>query len=136
MTEATEGRHRHFLLEGVTETEAYRYPGGGDGGSAIPERDRVRHGGALRGQIEGVRGEAESAREAQQDAGMEDGLGLRVEFESFPDVELAFESLAREPSGIELSNIRHENNRTLATVFVPDGKLDHLGDEVMKVFRV
>ena len=54
---------------------------------------------------------------------MEDGLGLRVEFESFPDVELAFESLAREPSGIELLNVRHEENRTLATVFVPDGKL-------------
>ena len=67
---------------------------------------------------------------------MEDDLGLQVEFESFPDVELAFESLARERSGIELSNIRHEENRTLATVFVPDGKLDHLGDEVMKVFRV
>ena len=90
MTEATGGRHRHFLLEGVTETEAYRYPGGGDRGSTIPERDRVRHGGGLRGQIEGIRGEAESAREAQQDAGMEDGLGLRLEFESFPDVELAF----------------------------------------------
>ncbi len=123
MTETTGGQHPHFLLEGVTETEAYRYPGGGDGGSAIPERDRVRHGGALRGQIEGLRGEAESAREAQQVAGMEDGPGLQVEFESFPDVELAFESLARERSGIELSNIRHEDNRTLATVFVPDGKL-------------
>ena len=56
---------------------------------------------------------------------MEDDLGLQVEFESFPDVELAFESLARERSGIELLNVRHEENRTLATVFVPDGKLDH-----------
>ena len=94
MTEATEGQHPHFLLEGVTETEAYRYPGGGDEGSAIPERDRGRHGGALQGQIEGLRGEAESAREAQQDAGMEDGLGLQVEFESFPDVELAFKTVS------------------------------------------
>ena len=94
MTEATEGQHPHFLLEGVTETEAYRYPGGGDEGSAIPERDRGRHGGALQGQIEGLRGEAESAREAQQDAGMEDDLGLQVEFESFPDVELAFKTVS------------------------------------------
>ena len=54
---------------------------------------------------------------------MVDGLGLQVEFESFPDVELAFESLGRESSGIELLNVRHEENRTLATVFVPDGKL-------------
>ena len=70
MTEATAGQHRHFLLEGITETEAYRYPGGGDRGSAIPERDRVRHGGAFRGQIEGLGGEAETAREARQ-AGFE-----------------------------------------------------------------
>ena len=56
---------------------------------------------------------------------MEEGLGLQVEFESFPDVELAFESLARERSGIELLNVRHEEDRTQATVFVPDGKLEH-----------
>ena len=56
---------------------------------------------------------------------MEDGLGLQVEFESFPDIELAFESLAREDWGIELLNVRQEDDRTYATVFVPDGKLDH-----------
>ena len=123
MPEATEGQHRHFLLEGITETEAYGYPGGGNGGSAIPERDRVRHGGALQRQIDELRSEAKTAREAQQDAGMVDGLGLQVEFESFPDVKLAFESLGREHLGIELLNVRHEKNRTLATVFVPDGKL-------------
>ncbi len=123
MTEATAGRHRHFLLEEVTQTEAYRYPGRRNGGSKIPHRDRVRHGGALRGQIDRLRAEAEDARGAQLDAGMEESLGLRVEFESFPDLELAFESLARERSGIELFNVRHEGNRTLATVFVPEGKL-------------
>ncbi len=47
-----------------------------------------------------------------------------MEFESFPDIELAFESLTRERSGIELLNIRHQHQRTLATVFVPDGKLE------------
>ena len=56
---------------------------------------------------------------------MEDGLGLQVEFESFPDIELAFESLAREHWGIELLNVRHEKSSTFAAVFVPDGKLDH-----------
>ena len=54
-----------------------------------------------------------------------DELGLRVEFESFPDIELAFESLARERSGIELLNVRRVENATHATVLVPDGKLDH-----------
>ena len=126
MAEEPNGLKRHFILEDVTDTEAYRYPGsGGDGGSTIPERDRARHSGALRRQIDELRAEAESAREAQRDAGIEVGLGLQVEFESFPDVELAFESLAREHSGIELQNVRHEDDRTLATVFVPDGKLEH-----------
>ncbi len=49
-----------------------------------------------------------------------------MEFESFPDIELAFESLARERSGIELLNVRHDEQRTLATIFMPDGKLDAL----------
>ena len=48
-----------------------------------------------------------------------------MEFESFPDIELAFESLAREHQGIELLNVRQEEDRTHATVFVPDGRLVH-----------
>ena len=126
MADEPDGLRRHFILEGVTETEPYRYPAtGGDDRSEIPARNRAQHGAALQRQIDKLRGVAEDAREAQQAAGMEDGLGLHVEFESFPDIELAFESLARERSGIELLNVRDEDDRTHATVFVPDGKLDH-----------
>ena len=126
MAEEPDGLRRHFILDGVTETEPYRYPGSGGGDrSEIPARNRVQHGAALQRQIDELRGVAEFAREAQQAAGMEDGLGLQVEFESFADIEPAFESLARERSGIELLNVRREDNRTHATVFVPDGKLDH-----------
>ena len=124
MVNGSDERHRHFILEGVTETEAYRSRGGG-GRPPIPRQNRAQHGGALLRQIEALRTDAVSAREAQQAAGLEDGLGLQVEFESFPDIELAFESLARERSGIELLNVRQEKDRTHATVFVPDGKLDH-----------
>ena len=63
--------------------------------------------------------------EAQRQAGIDEGLGLMIEFESFPDIDLAFESLARERSGIELLNVRRDGNRMCATVFVPDGKLVH-----------
>lgn len=126
MAEERDGLRRHFILDGVTETEPYPYPGAGGGApSEVPARNRDQNGGALQRQIGKLRGVAEVARDAQQAAGMEDGLGLQVEFESFPDIELAFESLARDHWGIELLNVRHENNRTLATVFVPDGKLDH-----------
>lgn len=116
--------YRHFILQGVTETEAFQSRGGG-GRPAIPRQDRAQHGGALRRQIDELRIEAAAASEAQREAGLEDGLGLQVEFESFPDTELAFESLARERQGIELLNVRQEENRTHATVFVPDGRLDH-----------
>ena len=126
MANGNEGRNRHFILEGVTETEAYGYPGGGGGGGAnIPERDRRSHAAALRGHLEEVRATAAATADAQRDAGMEQGLGIQVEFESFPELALAFESLARERSGIELLNVRHEDKVTRATVFVPDGKLDH-----------
>ena len=124
MANGSDERHRHFILEGVTETEAFRSRGGG-GRSPIPRRNRSQHGGALLQQVDELRDAAAYARETQQDAGLEDGLGLQVEFESFPDIELAFESLAREPQGIELLNVRQEESRTHATVFVPDGKLDH-----------
>ena len=128
MAEGTEGRHRHFVLEDITETDVYRSPQQRRGRPDIPEQDRARHGGELQRQLSEIRTEAETARRAQQAVGIqEDGLGLQIEFESFSEVELAFESLARERSGIELLNVRHEEegNRTLATVFVPDGKLDH-----------
>ncbi len=126
MANGNGGQNPHFILEGVTETEAYRYPGGGGGDRPdIPERDRPSHAAALRGQLNEVRATAENAAAAQRQAGMEDGLGLHVEFESFPELEVAFESLARENQGIELLNVRHYDDVTRATVFVPDGKLDH-----------
>ena len=112
MANGTEERNRHFVLEGVTEVEPYRSPQEGGGRPNIPARDRQRHGTSLMRQLGELRSEAETARAAQQEAGLDDGLGLRIEFESFPEIELAFESLARERSGIELLNVRHHERRT------------------------
>jgi hypothetical protein len=114
----------HFILEGVTDTEQFRRTGRGEK-PVIPQRDRGEHGGALLAQIAALEPEFDTARAAQDHAGFEGGFGLQVEFESFPDIHLAFESLARERSGIELLNVRHDEHKTYATVFVPDGKLEH-----------
>lgn len=116
-------KKKHFILDRFTETERYTPPRQIIQPNRIPGQDRHSHGRSLLGQIETLKGEFRTARQAQEDAGFEGGFGLQVEFESFPDIELAFESLARERSGIELLNIRHEENRSYATVFVPDGKL-------------
>lgn len=125
MANGTEERHRHFILDGVTEVEPYRSPQQGGKRPSVPERDRQRHGNALRRQIDALHPQAEAAHNAQQQAGLDEGLGLQIEFESFPGIELAFESLARERSGIELLNVRSNADLTRATVFVPDGKLVH-----------
>ncbi|OAT86102.1 S8 family peptidase [Desulfotomaculum copahuensis] len=125
MVDDRDGMKRHFILEGVTTTERFRSPRHGGNRSRVPERDRHIHGTALLGQVQALRTEMTAACEAQEQAGLDGGFGLQVEFGSFPDIEMAFESLARERSGIELLNVRHEDQRTLATVFVPDGKLEH-----------
>ena len=118
-----ERRFQHFVLEGFTKTEPYRSPQQGGGGGGVPSRNRRAHGGALLQQLSALEREMANAHRAQSEAGLQAGFGLQVEFESFPDIELAFESLARERSGIELFNVRHEGEVTKATVFVPEGKL-------------
>lgn len=115
-------KRRHFLLDGFTRTERYQSPNTRGSRRVVPARDRPSHGSLLLSQIEGL--EAATHQEAPEE--LED-VGLQIEFESFPDIELAFESLAREASGIELLNVRRDQaaNRTFATVFVPEGKLHH-----------
>lgn len=128
---AENGNKPHFILEHTSAPEPFRPPGGGGGGSGIPRRNRHQHGGELLSQLDSLKPEISQARARQEDAGMEDGFGLQVEFESFPEIELAFESLAKERSGIDLLNVRHEQERTMATIFVPDGKLHILENQVM-----
>ena len=93
-------------------------------------RNRQEHGSNLRDQIALVQESSDSAVAVQRNSGMSEGLGISVEFESFPGIDLAFESLARERSGIELLNVRRDASQVeteviQATVFVPDGKLGH-----------
>ncbi len=124
MAEQNGQQKPHFILDHLATSMPFRSrPGGGDK-KAVPERDRQTHGNALLRQIQALRPQFEQAHAEQEQAGLESGFSLRVEFESFPDIELAFESLARERSGIELLNVHHEENRTLATILVPEGKLD------------
>jgi hypothetical protein len=115
----------HLILRGITETDQFVSPRRMVQQAAIPNRDRPRHAAALRKALSGVNADAVAARQAQLAAGLENDVGLRVEFEGYPDVRLAFEGLAPESQGIELLNVRHEDKKTLATVFVPDGKLPH-----------
>ncbi|WP_305909720.1 hypothetical protein Q9L42_003990 [Methylomarinum sp. Ch1-1] len=123
MAEREPNNHPHFIFQNSAQAESFTSPATGGGGKQIPSRDRETHGGALLGKLQQLTPVLAEAADQQRQAGVEEGIGLQIEFESFPDVELAFESLARERSGIELRNVRQEGNKTFATVFVPDGKL-------------
>ena len=125
MSEGNESKKRHFILEHLAKTESFKKPQTPISRTAPPQRDRQRHGKALLGQVHALATDMEMARQVQTAAGLEGGFGLSIEFESFPDAEMAYASLARDGSRIELLNVRQENGRTCATVFVPDGKLSH-----------
>ena len=111
---------KHFVLQGFVETEPFRSPSSRGSDNHPPYRNRVAHGAALGKQIDALKPRAEEARLEAED---EDVVGLTIEFESFPNLALAFESLAMEQSGIELLNVRSAGGTMYATVFVPDGKL-------------
>jgi len=123
MAEREQNNHPHFIFQNSARAESFKSPPTGGGGSDIPAKDRNSHGGALLEKLHQLTPVLAEAAALQREAGIGEGIGLQIEFESFPDVELAFESLAKERSGIELRNVRQDNNKTFATVFVPDGKL-------------
>lgn len=116
----------HIILTNTSSTERFSaIAAGGGRPPALPQLDRAAHGRALLTQIDDLKRTAVEVKPAQENAGMESGFGIQIQFRSFPDVSLAFESLARERAGIELMNVQHDELRTYATVFVPEGKFDH-----------
>ncbi len=118
-------KKKHFLLGNLSASESFKAPKRKIDPPQIPKQDRQAHGTKLLGQLNGLKSAMTEACKAQKEIGLEETLGLRIEFESFSDIDLAFERLARERSGIELLNIRQQGGSTFATVFVPDGKLTH-----------
>lgn len=119
-------RRRHLFPTGTKAAHNYVARSGGDGdGKKIPEQPRAQHAAALRAQFAAIALAQQAQVVQQRSAGMYAAIGLQVEFASPIDVELAAESLARDKQGIELLNVRQQGQQTLATVFVPEGKLAH-----------
>lgn len=132
MAEQGERFKPHFVLTGRARGENFRTPNGGGPNHHVAARDRHAHGSELMQQFDELAPYFDEAKQAQRDAGVGEGFGLRLTFESFPGVEVACQSLAAEGSGIELLNVRQDGERTFATVFVPDGKLDILVNKLRK----
>ena len=90
--------HRHFILEGVTQTERYRSRGGGSSRPVLPQENRPEHAARLRTGLADARAAAD--RLALEGDEPVEGPGIQVEFAGFPDLELAFEKLPHEGKGI------------------------------------
>lgn len=124
-------RRPHLVPANTSTAQAFTAPSAGGGTTpAVPALDRVQHGTSLKAQLLALKPLAEQAVAAQQQQGLESGLGLQIEFVGLPDVALAFESLGYEIGKdprrkIEVLSLRAEGDRTYANVFVPEGKLAH-----------
>lgn len=126
MPNNTRNQLPHLVITNTSTTERFSAIATGGGRPPIlPQLDRTTHGQGLLNRIETLKVAAAQAKQAQQEAGMDSGYGIQVQFRSFEDVVLVFESLPREKSGIELLNVQQDAQRTLATVFVPEGKFEH-----------
>ena len=114
----------HFYLGSTGKPEAYTSPSSGGGSKVeIPERNRQQHGGELFNQLQQME-EQQSVLHQEADAfELQLPVGIQIEFESFPGIELAVESLADARQKVELLNIIHREDKTFATIFVPEGKL-------------
>ena len=107
MSDQEDRRRTHLVVSGLAQAEPFgRPPRVIQRAANIPERDRPQHGGFLAGRIAALHQSADQARNAQMEAGIDDGLGIQIEFESFPDIALAFESLGNANRRIELLNVR------------------------------
>tara|TARA_R110002033_G_scaffold20300_4_gene51495 strand:- start:23208 stop:25748 length:2541 start_codon:yes stop_codon:yes gene_type:complete len=119
----------HFFLDSNAISQNFTSPNGGGGGDAqiIPAQNRLIHSGKLRGDLATISTQLITLKDAVTEIPLQMGIGIQVEFESFPDIEMAVESLANATQKIELHNIKtviqNDQTRTIATVFIPDGKL-------------
>lgn len=119
--------HRsHLFPQDTRRVEGYTAKSNGRGNKVVVQaKDRQQHAGALREQLAQVAASQQQRVAELLEAGVQSAIGIQVEFQSEPGVALAGESLARDRRGIELLNVRKQDTQILATVFVPQGKLDH-----------
>lgn len=114
----------HIYLGSTGKAELFTSPSTGGGAKPdVPARDRQQHGNALIGQLHQIEERQVTLHQEAKAHELESVIGIQVEFESFPGIELAVESLADARQKIELLNVIRRNDKIFATIFVPEGKL-------------
>ncbi len=122
---STANNKPHLFLGSTGQSEAYTSPAsGGGGGMVTPPQVRTTHSQSLLNDLASVSSGLESQKEEADSYELESKLGVQVAFESFDGVEMAIESLADARKGIELLNVKRVGEKIIATVFIPEGKLN------------
>ena len=119
-------RLSHLIITNSATTEPYTSPASSFKTFQVPIRQRNTHGQILLRQFDIIREQAVDAINEQKAYGIDAKNGIYLQFESDPNFELKTESLESASSGIELLAVKRVDNKMLATVFVPEGKLDIL----------
>jgi hypothetical protein len=116
-------RYPHLLLVGAAVAERYTATRGRGIDFRTPERDRPSHAAYVIGALKLAQNQRERFP-VQIGNGFYESPGLSLSFESDPDFPLAFESLDLTRSKIQLLSVTKDgDNRTIATVHVPDDKV-------------
>jgi len=117
--------HPHIFNPNAAASQDFVTPRPGRGKAlSIQARDRAQHAARLLNQLQQISDTAEERVTEQKAEGVDAGNGIYLQFDSDAGFDLKFESLEFERSGIELCAVRRTtDNRTQATVFVPEGKL-------------
>jgi hypothetical protein len=115
---------KHLILQAdyFANPVKYEYAGPIPPSKKVTPQDRDTHSQVLLSQVSIIKKNMDAARAIQEKAQVEMDYGLLVEFESFEGIGNVFETKSI-TSKSDLRNIRYENNRTYATVFIPDGQL-------------
>ncbi len=117
----------HLLIRNSAKAESYSRPirGMGSTESQTPPRNRQPHAQQLLEQIQQIQTLETGIIEQQKAFGLDVNNGIYLAFESEPNFELKFSSLEFQPSGIELCSVKLVDTKTIATIFVPEGKLTY-----------
>ncbi len=125
----------HLLVSQTATTELYTTPILGRGPSLnLPTRNRQQHAQILFEKLTRVREESEALKQQRTAFGVDAQTGIYLEFESEPDFNLKFESLENSTHGIELLSLKKVGTKTLATVFIPEGKLAYF-EKLLTAYR-
>ena len=117
----------HLFDPTPPQSRPYKTPyGGGGPAPSLQARDRAAHAEKLLSDLTEVTQAAQDAVGLQKDLGFDKGRGVVLQFESDPGFELKLESLDVASKGIELLAVRKTaDSKQQATIFVPDGQLEH-----------